>query len=281
MADALDLDGLKAKANEVRKLIIKITTEAGSGHPTSSLSATEVVTALYFGGFLNHNVDNPKDPKRDRFILSKGHAVPVQYAAMSLAGYYTEEEVMSLRKLGSKWEGHPNAAKLEGMEASTGSLGQGLSVGMGHALAAKMDGHDYHTFVLMGDGEVDQGQVWEAFAAAEKYKLHNLVGIIDRNKFQQTGACDEVLPMDSLVAKAQSFGWKTIEIDGNDMAAVCDALKEAKANTAGPVCIVSQTKKGFGILPLLEEWGDLNMHGQPLPPDKAEKALAHLDAQAV
>ena len=280
MADALDIDGLKAKANDIRKLIIKITTEAGSGHPTSSLSAVEIVTSLYFGGVMKHDPGNAKDPSRDRFILSKGHAVPVLYATMKEAGYYTEDEVMTLRKLGSKWEGHPNV-KLAGMEACTGSLGQGLSLGMGHALAAKLDGHDYHTFVMMGDGEIDQGQVWEAFAAADKYKLHNLVAIIDRNKFQQTGACDEVLPMDSLVTKSNAFGWKTIEINGNDMGEALDALQQAKANTDGPTCIVSQTQKGFGILPLLKEKGDMNMHGQPLPPEMAEKALAHLDSQAV
>ena len=279
MADALDIDGLKAKANDIRKLIIRITTEAGSGHPTSSLSAVEIVTSLYFGGVMNHDPKNPSDPDRDRFILSKGHAVPVLYSAMCEAGYYTRDEVMTLRKLGSKFEGHPNV-KLAGMEACTGSLGQGLSLGMGHALAAKLDGKDYQTYVLMGDGEVDQGQVWEAFAAAEKYRLHNLVAIIDRNKYQQTGACDDVLPMDSLVAKAQSFGWKTVEINGNDMGEAHQALQDAKAETDGPVCIVSQTKKGFGILPVLEPGGDMNFHGQPLPPELAEKAIAHLDQQA-
>lgn len=278
MADKLDLAGLKEKANEIRKKIIQITTEAGSGHPTSSLSATEVVTALYFGGYMKHDPANPKDPDRDRFILSKGHAVPVQYSAMCEAGYYTFEEIMTLRKLGSKWEGHPNTARLAGMEASTGSLGQGLSLGVGHALAAKLDGKDYKTFVMMGDGEIDQGQVWEAFATAEKYQLNNVVAIIDRNKFQQTGACDDVLPMDSLVAKSEAFGWKTVEINGNDMAEVVGALDQAVANTDGPFCIVSQTQKGFGILPILEEKGDMNFHGQPLSPELAEKALAHLGA---
>lgn len=278
MAEKLDLAGLKTKANEIRKKIIKITTEAGSGHPTSSLSATEVVTALYFGGYMKHDPKNPKDPDRDRFILSKGHAVPVQYSAMCEAGYYKFEEIMTLRKLGSPWEGHPNTARLPGMEASTGSLGQGLSLGVGHALAAKLDGKSYKTFVMMGDGEIDQGQVWEAFASAEKYGLSNLVAIIDRNKFQQTGACDDVLPMDSLVKKSEAFGWKTVEINGNDMEAVCGALDQAVANTDGPFCIVSQTQKGFGILPILEETGDMNFHGQPLPPALAEKALAHLGA---
>ena len=280
MPEPLDLDGLKTQANEIRKLIIKITTEAGSGHPTSSLSATEIVTALFFGGLMNYDPKNPSMPTRDRFILSKGHAVPVLYATMCAAGFYTEDDIMTLRKLGSPFEGHPNMARLPGMEASTGSLGQGLSIGIGHALAAKLDGHDYHTFVMMGDGEVDQGQVWEAMASAEKYDLDNITAIIDRNKYQQTGPCDEVLPMDSLVKKAEAFGWKTYEIDGNDMEAAHKTLTEAKAHEGGPTCIVSQTKKGFGILPVLEPGGDMNFHGQPLPKDLAEKALAHLEAHA-
>ena len=280
MPDTLDLDGLKKQANEIRKLIIRITTEAGSGHPTSSLSATEVVTSLFFGGLMNYDPKNPSMPTRDRFILSKGHAVPVLYAAMAKAGFYSEDDVMTLRKLGSPFEGHPNMARLDGMEASTGSLGQGLSLGIGHALAAKLDGHDYYTFVMMGDGEVDQGQVWEAMASAAKFGLGNITAIIDRNHYQQTGPCDEVLPMDSLVKKAEAFDWKTYEIDGNDMEAAFNTLKEAKAYTDGPTCIVSQTKKGFGILPVLEPGGDMNFHGQPLPPDLAEKAIAYLEEHA-
>ena len=275
-AVSLDPDGLKQKAARVRELIIKITTEAGSGHPSSSLSATEVVTALHFGGFLKLDPDAPRDPGRDIFILSKGHACPVLYAALCERGYYTEEEIMTLRKLGSPFEGHPNAAKLKGMEASTGSLGQGLSIGLGMALAMKAAGENRHVYVLMGDGEVDQGQVWEAMAAADKYKTGNLVGIIDANGYQQTGATDEVLDMSSLTKKAESFGWHTLEIDGNDMDAVMGALEAATAETGRPTCIVSRTKKGAGILPLMEKWGDTNMHGQPLNADRAKEALEYL-----
>ena len=275
-AVSLDLDGLKAKATRIRELIIKITTEAGSGHPSSSLSATEVVTALHFGGFLKLDPDAPHDPGRDRFILSKGHAVPVLYAALCERGYYTEEQIMTLRKLGSPFEGHPNAAKLPGMEASTGSLGQGLSIGLGMALGMKADKQDGHVYVLMGDGEIDEGQVWEAMAAADKYKCGNLVGIIDVNRYQQTGATDVVLDMGPLAKKCEAFGWHTLEIQGNDMEEVMDALKKAKAETGRPTCIVSHTRKGAGILPLMEKWGDTNMHGQPLPADKAKEALEYL-----
>src|SRR6516225_946179 len=169
-----NIEQLKETAKAIRRLIIKITTEAGSGHPTSSLSAVEVVTALYFGGFLRHNKANPRDPKRDRFILSKGHAVPVLYSALCQAGYYTFEQIMTLRKLDSPFEGHPNMRRLNTMEASTGSLGQGLSLGIGQALACRLDGLDAHTYVMLGDGEMEEGQVWEAVGTAKKYRLSNL-----------------------------------------------------------------------------------------------------------
>ena len=275
-AVSLDPDALKQKAERVRELIIKITTEAGSGHPSSSLSAADVVTALHFGGFLKLDPENPADPDRDRFILSKGHAVPVLYAALCERGYYTEEQIMTLRKLGSPFEGHPNAAKLPGIEASTGSLGQGLSIGLGMALGLKADGRDSHVYVLMGDGEIDEGQVWEAMAAADKYGCGNLVGIIDVNRYQQTGATEKVLDMGPLAKKCEAFGWHTLEIEGNDMSAVMDALKAAKAETGRPTCIVSHTKKGAGIIPLMEKWGDTNMHGKPLSQEQADEALAYL-----
>ncbi|MBM4076745.1 MAG: transketolase, partial [Planctomycetes bacterium] len=219
MADAtkLNLAQLEDAAKAIRRLIIQITTEAGSGHPSSSLSAVEVVTALYFGGFLRHNKANPRDPKRDRFILSKGHAVPVLYSALCHAGYYTVDQIMTLRKLGSPFEGHPNMKRLDTMEASTGSLGQGLSLGVGHALGCRLDGLDAHTYVMLGDGEMGEGQVWEAVAAAEKYKLSNLTAIVDQNGFQQTGATKDVLDLKPFDSKFKSFGWNTLVINGNSM----------------------------------------------------------------
>jgi len=273
-ATGLSLDQLKDTATAIRRNIIKITTEAGSGHPSSSLSAVEVVTALYFGGFLRHNKSNPRDPKRDRFILSKGHAVPVLYAALCQAGYYTFEEIMSLRRLGSPFEGHPNMKRLDAIEASTGSLGQGLSLGVGHALATRLDGLDAHTYVMLGDGEMGEGQVWEAIAAAAKYKLSNLTAIVDQNGYQQTGATKDVLDLTPFAPKFEAFGWHAITIDGNAMDMVVEALKAARNVTDRPTAIISQTKKGFGILPVLESTGDVNYHGKPLSKELAEKALA-------
>jgi transketolase len=255
-----------------------MTTEAGSGHPSSSLSATEVVTALYFGGFLRHDPKNPHSPDRDRFILSKGHAAPLLYAALAEAGYFPAEEIMTLRKLGSPLEGHPNMRRLAGVEASTGSLGQGLSLGVGHALAGRVDKKDYHTYVMTGDGELGEGQVWEAAASAAKYKLDTLTLIVDRNHFQQTGAAEEVLNMDPIDGKFTAFGWSTQVINGNDMGEVIKALTRARAVKGQPTCIVSLTHKGQGILPLLTKLGDTNFHGKPIPQKDLAEALAEVSA---
>lgn len=267
---------LQDMAKALRKHIIRMTTEAGSGHPSSSLSAVEVVTALFFGGFMKYDATNPTWKERDRFILSKGHAVPVLYAAMAEAGYFSTDELMTLRKLGSPLEGHPNMKRLPGIEASTGSLGQGLSIGIGQALAARVDKLDSQVFVMIGDGEMGEGQVWEALATAHKYGLGNLTAIIDQNGYQQTGATKNVLDMKPFDTKFAAFGWHTQTIEGNNMEAVVEALETARGVTDRPTVIVSQTQKGFGILPVLEEEGDLNYHGKPLSPALAEKALALL-----
>ncbi|WP_437185147.1 transketolase [Planctomicrobium sp. SH668] len=269
----LSVEQLKTKALSIRRDIIRMTTEAASGHPTSSLSAADMVTALYFGGFLKVDPKNPKDSNRDRFILSKGHACPVLYAAMAERGYFPIEETMTLRKLGSPYEGHPNVRRLPGIEASTGSLGQGLSLGVGHALAGKMDKLDFNVYVMMGDGEMGEGQVWEAVASAEKYKLNNLTAIVDQNGYQQTGATKDVLNMLEFAPKFEAFGWHVQTINGNDMGEVVAALQAAAKITDRPKCIVSRTQKGFGILPLLKEEGDMNYHGKPLSKALAEKAL--------
>ena len=274
MADALD--DLLTRAKAIRQDILRMTTEAGSGHPSSSLSAVEVVTALYFGGFLKYDPKNPHWADRDRFILSKGHAAPVLYAVLAEAGYFPKDQIMTLRKLGSPLEGHPNMARLGGVEASTGSLGQGLSIGVGHALAARLDKKDYHTYVLTGDGELDEGQVWEAAASAAKFKLDNLTAIVDRNHYQQTGAAEEVLNMDPIDGKFTAFGWKTQVINGNDMGEVVVALKRAREVKGEPTCIVALTHKGQGILPLLTKLGDVNFHGKPIPEKYLQEALAEV-----
>ncbi|HEV3167365.1 MAG TPA: transketolase [Isosphaeraceae bacterium] len=273
---AVNLEDLKARAKVIRADILRMTTAAGSGHPSSSLSATEVVTALYFGGFLQHDAKNPRWPDRDRFILSKGHAAPVLYAALAEAGYFPKPEIMTLRKLGSPLEGHPNMRRLDGVEASTGSLGQGLSIGIGHALAARIDKRAYHTYVMTGDGELGEGQVWEAAGSAAKYQLDNLTVIVDRNHYQQTGPAEVVLNLDPIDGKFNAFGWQTQVINGNDMGDVVTALERARAVKGRPTCIVSLTHKGQGILKLLEKLGDVNFHGKPVPEKYLEEALAEV-----
>lgn len=271
---AVSIEELQAKGKLLRKHIIRMTTAAGSGHPSSSLSAVEMITALYFGGFMKYRPQEPLWPGRDRFILSKGHAVPVLYAAMAEAGYFSVEATMSLRKLGSVFEGHPNMARLPGIEASTGSLGQGLSIGLGQALGCKLDKLDSRVFVMTGDGELGEGQVWEAAASAGKYKVGNLTVIVDQNGFQQTGATKDVLDLRPIADKFAAFGWHTQTVNGNCQANAVAALTIATNINDRPTCIISQTEKGYGILPVLEAEGDTNYHGKPLSPALAEKAIA-------
>ncbi|MDB5389139.1 MAG: Transketolase domain protein [Planctomycetaceae bacterium] len=273
---AVSIEELQAKAKLLRKHIIRMTTAAASGHPTSSLSTVEMITALFFGGFMTYRPQEPHWPGRDRFILSKGHAVPALYAAMAEAGYFTVEATMSLRKLGSIFEGHPNMARMPGIEASTGSLGQGLSIGLGQALGCRLDKIDNHIFVMTGDGELGEGQVWEAAASAGKYKVSNLTVIVDQNGYQQTGATKDVLDLRPVADKFEAFGWHVQTVNGNCQATAVAALTIAKSIKDRPSCIVSQTQKGFGILPILEAEGDMNYHGKPLSPALAEKALALL-----
>jgi transketolase len=274
-AQALSLDELKAKAKVVRKDIITSTTTAGSGHPTSSLSGVEVAVALYFGGYLRYDPKNPTWPARDRFILSKGHAAPLLYAVLAEAGYFPREQLATLRKLGSPLEGHPNRRRLAGVEASTGSLGQGLSIGIGEALAVRMDGYDSRIYVMLGDGENDEGQVWEAAMAAHKFQVDNLVAIVDQNGYQQTGSVYEVLDLRPYEKHWEAFGWFVQSIQGNDMAAVLAALEKTKENKGRPSVIISHTKKGYPIQDLLG--GDHNYHGKALPPDLAQKAIEYIE----
>jgi len=277
---ALDLAQLKAKTKTIRKEIIISTTAAGSGHPTSSLSGVEVATALFFGGIMRYDPKNPTWPQRDRFILSKGHAAPLLYAVLAEAGYFSPDLLPTLRKLGSPLEGHPNHRRLPGVEASTGSLGQGLSIGVGHALATRLDGYDSRTYVMLGDGEIDEGQVWEAAMAAHKYKLDNLVAIVDQNGFQQTGATAEVLDLRPLPPKWEAFGWFAQEINGHDLSAVLDAFKRTAQTKGKPSVIVSKTVKGYPLdAAVLGK--DPNHHGKPLTPDEAKKAIEEIERMAV
>jgi transketolase len=268
------LTDLEAIAKTIRRDIITSTTAAGSGHPTSSLSAVELTVPLYFGGLLRHDPKNPGWPERDRFILSKGHAAPLLYALLAEAGYFPKDLLPTLRKLGSPLEGHPNMRRLAGVEASTGSLGQGLSFGIGVALAARLDGRDSRVYVLLGDGEVEEGQVWEAAMAAHKYRLDNLVAIVDQNGYQQTGPTSEVMNMKPLAEKWEAFGWFVQEIDGHDLGAVIGAYETARQTKGRPSAIVAYTKKGYPIMDVIH---DPNHHGKPLTPDEAKKAIAYID----
>lgn len=265
---------LEERVKRIRSLIVRATTAAGSGHPSSSLSAAEIVSVLYLGEVLRFDPERPGWPDRDRFIMSKGHAAPLLYAVLAEAGYFAPEEVMTLRRFGSPFEGHPNMRRLPGVEASTGSLGQGLSQAIGHALAARLDRKDYRTYVLQGDGETQEGQVWEAMMFAAVHDLDNLTLIIDRNGYQQTGAVDDIANLDPLADKIRAFGWDVTEIDGHSIDEVAKAYDWARGSVGVPQAIIARTKKGRGVR-YLEEQG--NFHGKPLPEDKLEEALADIE----
>ena len=264
---------LREKARLIRREIIESTTAAGSGHPSSSLSGVELLVGLYFGGVLKYDPQNPAWPDRDRFILSKGHASPLLYAILAEAGYFPVDQLATLRQLGSPLEGHPNMRRLRGVEASTGSLGQGLSIGLGHALAARVDGRSYHVWVMVGDGECDEGQVWEAAMAAAHYKVDNLTCIVDNNRMQQTGMVADVMNHMPLDEKWRAFGWHTIDIDGHDQDAVFRAYDEALRTRGRPTAIVAHTIKGKGVS-FVEP--DFTYHGKALTKEEAARALKEL-----
>ncbi|MGH2825753.1 MAG: transketolase [Actinomycetota bacterium] len=269
---------LERITRSLRHNIVTSTTAAGSGHPSTSLSMVELVTVLYFGGVLRHDPQQPQNPDRDRFILSKGHGAPGLYAVLAEAGYFPTEDLMTLRRMGSPLEGHPNMRRLAGVEASTGSLGQGLSIGIGQALAAKLDGRDYRTYVMTGDGEIEQGQVWEALMYAGNHGLENLTLIVDHNGFQQTDAVANVQPLDPLPEKLEAFGWAAREIDGHDIGEVASAYEWARATSGIPQAIVARTVKGKGVS--LLEAAPGKWHGKPIPKDEEAKALEEIGAQA-
>lgn len=267
---------LEAIAKRLRAHIVTATTAAGSGHPSSSLSMVEILSTLYFGGVLRYDPKDPLDPDRDRFILSKGHGAPGLYAVLAEAGYFPTSELTTLRKLGSPLEGHPNMNRLPGVEASTGSLGQGLSIGVGHALAAGIDGRDYRVYVMVGDGETEEGQVWEAIMFAGNRGLDNLTLIFDRNGNQQTGPVDGIQPLDPLDEKLSAFGWAARTIDGHSLDEVADAFDWARSQDGQPQAIVANTIKGKGVA--LLEAGQDKWHGKPIPGDEEAKALQEIGA---
>ena len=265
---------LERIARSLRSNIVKATTKAGSGHPSSSLSMVELVTVLYFGGVLRYDPQEPGHPDRDRFVLSKGHGAPGLYAVLAEAEYFPVEDLMTLRRLGSPLEGHPNMCRLPGVEASTGSLGQGFSIAIGHALAGRLDGRDDRVYVRTGDGETEQGQVWEAAMYAGNHGVDNLTLIIDRNGHQQTGAVDDIQPLDPLDEKLRSFGLEVRTIDGHSFDEVIDAFEWARSVSGRPQAIIANTIKGKGVSLLEAEQG--KWHGKPIPPDEEAKALAEV-----
>jgi transketolase len=267
-----DINILREKARSVRIEILKMLTEAGSGHTGGSLSAADIVTALYFYK-MRHNPKDPQWRERDRFILSKGHAAPVLYSALALAGYFDRQLLATLRKLGSPLQGHPCSRKLPGVEISTGSLGQGLSIANGIAMGLKMDGLDARVYCLLGDGEIQEGQVWEAAMTAAHYRLDNLCAFIDNNGLQIDGHCCDVMYIEPIVNKWEAFGWHVIDIDGHDMKAIVDAINEAERVKDKPTMIVARTIKGKGVS-FFE--GKVEYHGIAPTPEELEMALEEL-----
>jgi transketolase len=267
---------LEAIARRLRRHIVTSTTRAGSGHPSTSLSMVEVVTVLYFGGVLRYDPSNPHDPERDRFILSKGHGAPGLYAVLAEAGYFPVDDLLTLRRLGSALEGHPNMCRLPGVEASTGSLGQGLSIGIGHALAGRLDGRSYRVYVMVGDGESEQGQVWEALMYAGTHSLDNLTLVVDRNGYQQTDAVAKIQSLDPLDERLRSFGWAVTAIDGHSLDDIATAFDWARATADRPQAIIANTVKGKGVS-LLESAPE-KWHGKPIPPEEEAKALEEIGA---
>jgi transketolase len=271
-----DRDELENITRRLRRNIVTSTTRAGSGHPSTSLSMVELLTVLYFGGVLRYDPGDPHDPDRDRFILSKGHGAPGLYAVLAEAGYFPIEDLQTLRRLGSALEGHPNMCRLPGVEASTGSLGQGLSIGIGHALAARLGERNYRVYVMVGDGESEQGQIWEALMYAGTHELDNLTLLFDRNRYQQTDAVAAIQVLDPLDARLKSFGWAVSEVDGHSLDDVAGAFAWALSTRGAPQAIIANTVKGKGVS-LLESTPE-KWHGKPIPPDEEDKALAEIGA---
>ena len=263
---------LEEKAKQIRRLIVQMLAKAGSGHPGGSLSATDLITALYFA-ILRHNPKDPSWPERDRFHLSKGHCCPLWYALLSESGYFPKEELMTLRQFGSLLQGHPDR-RTPGIEAASGSLGQGLSIALGMSLAAKMDKKDYRVYVLLGDGEIQEGNIWEAAMAASHYHCDNLCAILDYNGFQIDGKVKDVMSLEPLVGKWQAFGWHAIEINGHNMKDILSAYEEAKTIKTKPAIIIAHTIKGKGVS-FMENVVDF--HGRAPTKEEAEKALKELE----
>jgi len=266
--DENTINKLELTAVKIRKHIVEMLYRAESGHPGGSLSAVDAIVALYFA-HMNHNPKKPNDQNRDRFILSKGHAVPALYGSLAESGYFSVNELKNLRNINCLLQGHPVCLYTPGIEASTGSLGHGLSFANGVALAGRLDKKEYKVYVMMGDGETDEGQIWEAAASASHYKLDNITAFIDRNFLQIDGNTEEVMRLESIRDRWNSFGWNVIEINGHDMVQILDALYEADNHKKAPSIIILDTIKGKGVS-FMEN--NIDFHG--VPPNEMEYNLA-------
>ncbi len=273
----MNIDFLKEKARDIRINIIKMLAEAGSGHTAGSLGMSDIFTLLYFE-VLNHKPNEPDWESRDRLILSNGHICPVQYATMAEVGYFDKDELLTLRKFGSRLQGHPHREYLPGIEISSGPLGSGLSQAVGMAIAERIDNPDSHKtfYCLMGDGEINEGQVWEAALHGGKEKLNNIIGIIDRNHIQIDGNTYDVMPLEPLKNKWESFNWYVQEVDGHDFADIERAIISAKEQSDKPSIIIANTIPGKGVK---EIEGDYKWHGKPPSKEEGKRFLNELKKQ--
>ncbi len=274
---AEEVKRLKAIAKELRIWIIRMLTEAGSGHPGGSLSAIDILTVLYFHS-LRHRPLEPEWAVRDRFILSKGHGVPALYAAMAKSGYFPMEDLMGLRKLGSRLQGHPVVGTLPGIEASTGSLGQGLSIAQGLAMASKMDGDTFRVFCMLGDGETQEGQIWETAMSAPKFGLDNLIVFLDYNKGQIDGPTRDIMNIDPLADKWEAFNWDVQEIDGHDIPKILSAIERTRNIKGKPHMIICHTVKGKGVS-FMEN--NIGWHGVTPTKEECARAIEELERISV
>ena len=271
-SQCLDIKSLEERAKVIRRHVVRMIAKAGSGHPGSSLSTVDLLVALFYNK-LKHNPQQPAWPDRDRFVMSKGHGCPALYAILAEMGYFSVDKLDTLRQFGSILQGHPCMKTTPGIEISGGSLGQGLSVGLGIALAAKLDKKDYRTYVMLGDGEIEEGQVWEAAMAASHYKADNLCAIIDQNGLQIDGFIHEIMSSHPIPDKWRGFGWHVIEIDGHDYKAISSAYDEAEKIKGRPTVIVAKTIKGKGVSFMENQ---VDWHGKVPTKEEAERALAEL-----
>jgi transketolase len=263
---------LELKANQARQLVIEMLLEAGSGHTAGSLGMADIFTAFYFH-ILKHDPKDPNWVDRDRLILSNGHICPIRYALMAMSGYFPISELKTLRKIDSRLQGHPYRTALPGLETTSGPLGEGISQGIGIALAAKLDRKNYHTFVIASDGEQDEGNTWEAVMFAGKNRMNNLTLVIDRNNIQIDGFTEEIMPLESLKAKYEAFNWHILEVDGNNISAFVDAVKNARAVFEKPTVIIANTIPGMGVS-FMEK--DFAWHGKTPNSQEAKKAMLEL-----